>query len=371
MHSILPPSGAGAWRRCALWVTMNQRYPQEDTPESMEGTAAHSCFVDASLAEGSLAPNGTPVTQEMIEGGQLFKQMMVERLPAGAVWHVEEPVAIPRIHPQCFGTPDIWAFSWDTLVLELPDYKFGHEFVDEFENDQLMVYAAGILEKLAAERGRTMSELDQAVKINFTIVQPRCYYKGSPVRTWSVRASDLRGHWNQLAEAAEDSFAQVPTATTGAHCKHCPGRHACPALQQGAYSDAEFAVKSLPVDLSPAVAALELKILERSLDRLTARVEGLRESLLVLGRQGERLPYYRMEQSYGRTTWTLPADQVIAIGELMGADLSKVGVVTPAQAKKLGVDESVIKAYSVTPLGSTKLVPDDTGDARRVFGTSI
>ena len=166
-------------------------------------------------------------------------------------------------------------------------------------------------------------------------------------------------------------MVHMPTATTGAHCKHCPGRHACPALQQGAYSDAEFAVKSLPVDLSPAAAALELKILERSLDRLTARVEGLRESLLVLGRQGERLPYYRMEQGYGRPTWTLPAEQVIAMGELMGADLAKVGVVTPAQAKKLGVDESVIKAYSVTPLGSMKLVPDDTGDARRVFGTSI
>lgn len=370
-HSILPPSGAGAWRRCALWVTMNQRYPQADTPESMEGTAAHSCYSDALMTEGTIASNGVPITEEMVEGAQLLAETIATRISDLTTGHTEEPVAIPRIHPQCFGTPDIWSFDWGTLVLELIDYKFGHEFVDEFENDQLMVYAAGILEKLATERGRTMSELDQAVKINFTIVQPRCYYKGSPVRTWSVRASDLRGHWNQLHDAAEDSFAQVPTATTGAHCKHCPGRHACPALQQGAYSDAEFSVKSLPVDLSPAAAALELKILERSLDRLTARVEGLREAVMALGRQGQRIPYYRLEQGYGRPTWTLPAEQVIIIGQLSDVDLSKVGVVTPAQAKKLGVDEAVIKAYSVTPLGSMKLVPDDTGDARRVFGTSI
>ena len=58
------------------------------------------------------------------------------------------------------------------------------------------------------------------------------------------------------------------------------------------------------------------------------------------------------------------------MGQLMGADLSKPGVVTPKQALKLGIDEAVIKAYSLTPLGSVKLVPDTAADARRVFGTT-
>lgn len=51
-------------------------------------------------------------------------------------------------------------------------------------------------------------------------------------------------------------------------------------------------------------------------------------------------------------------------------DLSKPGVKTPKQAQKAGVDEAVIKVYSVTPMGSVKLIPDNPADARRVFGTT-
>jgi hypothetical protein len=53
-HSVLPPSGAAAWRRCAQWVQMNQLYPQPDTPESLEGNAAHWVF--AEMLAGKLLP---------------------------------------------------------------------------------------------------------------------------------------------------------------------------------------------------------------------------------------------------------------------------------------------------------------------------
>ena len=66
----------------------------------------------------------------------------------------------------------------------------------------------------------------------------------------------------------------------------------------------------------------------------------------------------------------MPVDQVLAMGSLMGVDLSKPGVKTPKQALKSGVDEAVIKAYSITPLGSLKLISDNPADARRVFGTT-
>lgn len=372
-HSILPPSGAAAWRRCGLWVAMNQAYPKPDTPESMEGNAAHWVFAEMLagriVCEGLIAPNGVVVTEEMIEGGELVVETVRARVPAETV-RVETPVSVRRINDKCWGTPDIWSFSWVTLELDLFDYKFGHRFVDEFENDQLMIYAAGIIDQLASEKGRSPSELDQAITINFTIIQPRCFHKGKPVRTWRVRASDLRGHWNQLQSAAESALNVEPTATTNSECGDCPGRHACPALQKAAYYDAEFAVKSSPVELPPAAASLELKMLERSLERLQSRVEGMREAVGAYIRQGHSVPWHRAEQGYGRQQWTMPVDQVLAMGSLMGVDLSKPGVKTPKQAQKSGVDEAVIKAYSVTPLGSIKLVPDNPADARRVFGTS-
>jgi hypothetical protein len=58
------------------------------------------------------------------------------------------------------------------------------------------------------------------------------------------------------------------------------------------------------------------------------------------------------------------------MGQLFGVDLAKPGVKTPTQAKKAGVDEAVIMAYSVTPMGSVKLTPVNPADARRVFGTT-
>ncbi len=372
-HSILPPSGAAAWKLCGLWVAMNQAYPQPDTPESLEGNAAHWVFAEMlagrPVSEGMQAPNGVFITDEMIEGGDLVCDTVRARATSGVMLHVEETVAIRRIHPDCFGTPDIWAFQGG--VLDVFDYKFGHRFVDEFENDQGIAYIDGIVDCLAETLGKGAGLIDQAIKVNFTIIQPRCFYKGSPVRTWSVMASELRGHINALRAAAESALGPNPPAVTTSECQYCPGRHACPALQQAAYHDAEFAVKSSPVELPPAAASLELRMMERALERLQARVEGMREAVATYIRQGHSVPFHRAEQGYGRQQWTMPVDQVLAMGQLMGVDLSKPGVKTPKQAIKSGVDEAVIKAYSITPMGSLKLVPDNPADARRVFGTTF
>lgn len=359
-----------------MWIVMNETYLQEDTPASMEGTAAHWVFAEMlagrSVSEGMCAPNGIFVTDEMLEGAELVADTVKSRLPFESFGypHVEEQIAIPRIHPQCFGVPDIWAFSVNPLVLEVIDYKFGHGFVDEYENDQGVAYIAGLIDLLAAKFGEGSGLLDQRLRVNLTIVQPRCFYKGSPVRTWSVMASDLRGQIGQLAMAAEAACADQRVAVTNQECCYCPGRHACPALQKAAYHDAEFAAQSSPVELPPEAASLELKMLERSLERLQARVEGMREAVTGYIRQGRFTPWHRAEQSYGRQQWTVSPEQAIAMGELMGVDLAKIGVKTPKQAVKLGIDEAVIKEYSTTPLGSLKLIPDNPADARRVFGTT-
>ena len=376
-HSILPPSSAKAWVQCAMWPTMNKLYPQADTLETQGGRAAHSVFEGlltdgVILAEGSLHPNGSVITQEMIEGAELLADTVRSRMPFEHFGNprVEQRVAIPGVHPDCFGTPDVWAFSAKPLTLEVIDYKFGHRFVDEYENWQGICYIDGAIDAMAAKFGEPRGVFDQALQVNFTVVQPRCYYKGSPVRTWSFTGSDIRGHVNKLRAAALAALEPEPTATTNSECRDCPGRHACPALQLAAYSDAEFAVKSAPVELTPLAAALELRMLERSLERLEGRVQGLREALTAHLRSGESLPWYHLEQGYGRTQWTMPPDQVIAMGEIFGVKLAKLGVVTPSQAKKLGIDESVITAYSTTPLGQLKLVADNPADARRVFGTT-
>lgn len=367
-HSFLPPSGAAAWSRCALWPTMNARFPQADSPETLEGTAAHWVAGEAWAGrfhpEGATTPNGVIVTGEMLDGAEMVVETLRTQIEPFLVVHVEEQVKIPAIHEECFGTPDFWAFNPIPMVLDVIDYKFGHGFVDEFFNPQGILYMLGILERYRPKLPQDIG----ALRVRFTIVQPRCFYRGAPVRTHEYTLSQVYGRVKGLRAAAEAAFAAEPVATTNSECGYCPGRHACSALQLAAYQDAETSSSRQPHDLTPQAAALELRMLERALDRLTSRVDGLRELTLTNMRNGASVPHYRLENGRGRVQWKAPVEQIVSLGTLFGKNLSKPGVITPAQARKLGIDEAVITAYSEAIPGNQKLVPQNNADAARVFG---
>lgn len=371
-HSFLPPSGASSWAKCNMWPSMNRRFPQTDSVEAIEGTAAHwvawEILSNRPITAGAKAPNDTIVTEEMIESGELVADTIRLRLQIfGMQLHIEERIQITSIHPTCFGTPDCWAVSTDRKHIEIIDYKFGHRFVDEFWNEQGLCYLAGILDILSREWGMGISVFEPFIDVSFTVVQPRCFYRGAPVRTHTFNLSETRQYFNRLANAAEASTLPAPVATTNSHCIDCSGRHACSALQQAAYSDAEFSNARMPVELTPIAAALELRILQRANDRLEARIDGLKELTLSNMRAGHSNPYFRIEQGYGRSLWKIPNDQVIAIGQMWGIDLSKIEVVTPNQAKKSGIDEALVRQYTFTPSTAIKLVAEDPKDAPRVF----
>lgn len=377
-HSFLPPSGAAAWRVCAMWPTMNQLYGQGGTQESREGTAAHWAFAELlegrPICDGLVAPNDVVLTEEMIEGAELVREVVEARIPKRGMMHrlhIESRVSIPEVHELCFGTPDIWGFDQETMTLEVIDYKYGHKFVDEYDNYQGVAYVCGIIDVLAQHFGVAVSLLDQGLRVNFTVIQPRCFYRGNAVRTWSFMASDIRAHVNQLKAAALEALEVSPKSTTNEECCHCPGRHACQALQKAAYRDAEISTQTLPDELTPDAASLELKFLQRALDRLQSRCDGLTETVTAFARSGKVTPWHSVEQGYGRQVWTVSPEQVAALGDLYSVQLRKTAVVTPKQAAKIGIDESVISAYSVTPTGKIKLIPANPADAARVFGSTF
>lgn len=368
-HSFLPPSGASAWSKCALWPTMNAKFPQLDSPAAIEGTAAHwvgwEMLAGRTPIEGSATPEGSIVTGEMLDGAELLCDTISARM-GGMVLHIEEPVMIPSISPHCFGTPDAWAFNFSEMHLEIIDYKFGHRFVDEYFNPQGILYTLGIIEKIRAQ----LIGSPQYLSVSFTIVQPRCYHQEQPVRTHAFRADEILEQEQWMQHAAVSANSPNPTATTNRACGDCPGRHACSALQEAAYSVAEYSNDRQPHNLKPAAAALELRMMERAQEILDARVDGLRELTLANLKAGAQIPYYRIVEGKGRQVWNVPTEQVITIGQMFGKDLAKSEVITPAQAKKLGLDESIISAYSFKPSGNLKLLADNPADARRVFGNS-
>lgn len=371
-HAYLPPSGAAAWVACAAWPSMNAAFPQGDSEDSLAGTAAHWAFEQElrghGICEGQVAPNGATLTDEMVEGAELYVGAIDRALAEAGLdrshLHIEERRAIPSIHDQNNGTPDTWFYDPVRGVLYMLDYKFGHKFVEVYANWQLIDYVAGVFDAMGLDGLQ-----DQAIRVVFVIVQPRSYHREGPVRRWTCRGSDLRPYFNTLRLAAERAVMPNPIAATGDQCEYCPGRHACEALQRSAYQAAEISSHSVPVLLSAQAVGLELRMLERAQRRLSARVTGLQETALALITRppGARVPFYGVEPTQGREYWTKPAAEVLALGRIFGQDLSKPGLITPKQATAKGLPDAIVAAYIGRNSGALKLVPDDGTQAAKVF----
>lgn len=375
-HAFLPPSGAGEWVACAMWPTMNALYPQPDTPEAAEGTAGHwvfeQFFADCDVRVGELAGNGVPVSEEMIAGADLYVSTIDDDLAAEGLTRphlfIERRLAIPAIHPNNWGTPDTWFYTSRGRRLYVYDYKFGHEFVDAFENWQVVDYASGIIDHLAELMQNNAAVIDQGIEIIFRVIQPRNYDREGPVRTWRVRGSDLRAMWNKLSSAAENAHEPLPVATTGAQCKNCVGRAACTAIQRKGYEAVELSLRSTPSPLPAHALAVELAILQDAEKRLKARMSGLEAEAFSRIQRGELVPGYGLEQGVARERWTLPPEQVVNMGVALGVNVAKPGVLTPAQARKVGMSAEVVAAFTERPRGALELARIDNTRLAKVFG---
>ena len=292
LHSPLAPSAAHRWVNCTGSVKLCGQYPdREDSPEAMEGTAAHwvasELLGGRAAAVGTLAPNGIAVTEEMVEGAELYRSTFPpEQLTAGGSLRVESRVDCPSIDPSCWGTPDAWFIQDGTLHIR--DYKFGHAFVDEFENLQMIAYASGILD--------TMPHLKRnELKIEFTIVQPRCFTGQGSVRTWRCVLPEIYPHVSRLAAAAAEVMYGNPELHTGGHCAHCSAIHACPAAQR--MTSHAIAVVHIPVpaQMRPEELGLVLRRVQYAQEMLKAMAGGLEEEAESLIRSGTRVPGFDLK----------------------------------------------------------------------------
>lgn len=380
-HAFLAPSGGGCTVNCPAAPLLQSKYPEpEDSEASREGTAAHwvlACMlqgVPSASFVGSAAPNGVMVDREMIEAAEMCAEDVHAYTGGSYALHIEEPLACPDMHPtHNWGTPDVWAvIPMPAPLIRVPvwDFKYGHALVEVFENWQLINYSSGILTQL----GATGLD-DQNIWFDFRIVQPRASHMDGTIRNWLVRASDLRPRYNILRHAYALAMQPEPPAKPGPWCKtsFCSAAHACEALQRAAYDVAEMMRRGRPHDLTPAQIGLELRTLADAKRVLDARVDGLKAEAEVLLRRGERVPYWAMAQGQPREIIDPDkADEFIIAGDMLGKNVRYAKtpkVITPKQAIALGMNELAVKAYTKPLTGETKLVSENTLQARRVFGT--
>lgn len=353
-HAPLAPSSAARRMQCPGSRVMEVAYPEVESEKAAEGTLAHdAAFVMAT--KGGVPTEG--LTEEMLDGAEMWSDLVGK-------WdnpHFEEKVECRNIHPDNWGTPDAWSF--DGVTLRVADYKFGHRHVEVVGNWQLLNYAAGILAFSAVA-----PVINHNVKIELTVVQPRSYHKDGPVRTWCLTFVEILPYIERLKQNALASLAPDAPTHTGIECRDCRARHACPTLQSAATTSVQMSGQNIPFNLPSPAIGCELAIMREAATLLSARIDGLESEVLARVKAGQQIPGWRVEQGMGREKWKVPVEEVIALGQMMGVDVAKPGVITCKQAIKKGLPADLVSSYTETPTGEIKLVPDDGAKPRNAFG---
>lgn len=372
-HAPRPPSSADRVMQCSGSAEMEARFPDTESEKSREGTAAHWALAEVlhgrAVAVGQITDAGFVLTREMVDAVESTLRWvlwLITSLNEQPVMLIEQRLAPGRRLPAAmWGTPDLVLWFPIARRLVVLDFKFGHGWVEVFENWQLTAYLALVLDHLQID-----GLGEQSVRVDLMIDQPRSYHPDGPRRTWEIRrASDLRANFNLLASAVDASLDPLRAKlVTGPACEDCKARHGCPQLIAEGHRAKDRSRAAVPFDLAPEALAIELAEVRRAAKALAALETGLAGQAEALIASGARVPGWALDHPPGRLAWTVTDAEVLALGSVLGVALAKdPEPITPTQAKAKGLDPSLLDAYAARPRGAAKLVQRDDADARRIF----
>jgi hypothetical protein len=331
--------------------------PVEDDTARCDGIKFHALAADMLL--GKLW-NESDYDSEMIEAAEAYVDD-VGNITPGPDAGVETRVNTGFVESETHGFVDAWCYDADAATLTVWDAKYGHRPVEVYQNPQLLIYARAIWNTLGQARVET---------IRLRIVQPRSFHPDGIIRGWSFPADDLGGHLHPILSAAEDARSR-PDCTPGPHCITCAGRHVCKSAQTVSYIALDR-MESAPAihTLTGPDLALEVRKMRELSATIKARLDGLEAQATAEVRRGVTLPGLALRESVSALKWSgVEPDALFAMGDALGVELRKPAQpITPTQAKKAGLDETVISAYARRESTGFKLVDDDGSMVRRIFG---
>lgn len=375
-HAVVSISALGMTVACNASLQLQASVPPlPETEEEAEGTAAH--LVAMWAAQGRLLDIGEKfisdgrewtVNVEMRNGARIYAQA-IGAPDAGL--RLEQPVRATRIHPtECWGTPDA-ARTWKKVfiddeknVVRIGDYKYGHRFVEVFENLQLIGYAVGEMERLG------LIDLDTTLEL--ILVQPRCYHRDGPVRTWRVHATGIRALVNVAFNSAAAALGPKPIARTGTHCLDCRARHVCDTLRHSAANVVDYSGTAELAPLDEIAMGQELRVLDAAAKRLEARRTGLAVAVEAALRAGRRVPHFELQPRRVNLQWRddVKPEKIAAVADLLGVSIRHpLETFTPRQAIEAGIDEGIIMQYAHRPPGALALKPVSTTNVDKVISS--
>jgi hypothetical protein len=352
MHGF-SPSNAFRWMNCPQSVGGSPRVVEDQDEARLEGIAAHwvaqELFHRRPVAIGQSSPNLVKVTDEMQEAAILY----VKSLDPTSV--IEQCLKLDVISKGMVGYPDAYSYIAGGTILKISDFKFGHRYVDEFENWQLLVEAAGLI-------------TPEVKTLVLEVVQPRCYF-AEPVRNWVLPVEEYQRHYlPRIKDAAARVVDGTLNAEAGSWCFGCQHSHTCAALANRAYNSVDNARGYTHALLDVKSLSRELSVLYDAQEAITARLTGLEEQAMAELKNGKAIPGYYLEHRKGHSKWTVEIPTVIELGKLEGVELAKPATcITPNQAIESGMNKDVVKLLSERPNIGTKLTRDNGKQARKAF----
>lgn len=337
------------------------RAVEVDNQAAREGTAAH--VVVAVVLRGQIThahewvgrqmPNGVFITPDMADAAQYCVDAVSARVVG--IQGVEIPtdfgIATTRTPFEIHGRADWIGYDPWSQTLHIDDFKFGWRLVEVEEHWTLIAHAIGW----------TIRNANIPIRqVEFTIHQPNPYHPLGKSRTWTISADQLAEYLQSLRLFFENLSGRL---TSGPHCRNCPARAVCPAAFEAALAAVDVSRElELNQDIPDDDLARALDVFERAEEHIKTMRAALVELAMFRVNDGHVVGDYVVELQRGNRRWKTPLTPgMLSMLSGVPADTltEPATVVSPAQAQKRGVPETVVNAWADRPITGKKLVKRD------------
>ena len=345
-HAQLSPSKAHRWTVCPGSIREEAKYPDTSNPAAIDGTHSHT------LLEKALTENRDPL--EYV--GQILTdhegEFTVDKDRANRVGiaysHVQHRVkeldalmvvAESRVDPaalldrdDCSGTVDVQIHAGTHV--DIIDYKDGAGIVSAKDNQQLELYALGVL----ADNPHIQS-------VRMTIIQPKLAQRGmKAITSYDMLAIDLLARVEQYkAAAAATDNPDAPLVPGESQCKFCKAKGSCSALASNVMEAlsmfqsidiAQQAADKNPNELSDQ----QIREIVESAPLVRQLLEAVEAEALRRFEAGVTISGLKAVYGRGTRSWSLPeeemADKLVKMG-IPKTAIFETKLITPAKAEKL------------------------------------
>ncbi len=324
-HALLSASSAHRWLACPSSAVAAEKYPDQDTDYTREGTLAHEVAEAAARGPKALEAflKSADVTGEMLDCAIGYRNYIQEMTKdPDAVVLLEQRVDYSPWAPDGFGTCDCILIQDDTMTII--DYKYGQGVaVSARDNPQMKLYALGALNDFGIAF--------DVKRVEMHIYQPRI----DNISDDAMTVEELLAWAENTVKPVAAKAAQGKGGyTPGEHCRFCPHAGRCRALTKVCTEYVE--THSLRVAV-PVLAPHEVAEVLRMEPLITLWLRRIKDQALTTLLDGGTAPGYKVvEGKLGNRKW---ADELKVADALKAAgydmeDITETKLHSPAAMDK-------------------------------------